>query len=296
MTSRLVRRLVSGVRSSWEASTTSWAWARRENSRASSRRLKVRRRRPSSSGPPGERRRVTSVVSARSSTVSVRELSGTSAVWATSHPNTTARRTPIRATAPSTIPRRSSSELTSSRVAIWRAPPSVRSSDPKRVPGGRGSTSSRSWSPPTSTVVKKDGASPAATSRAWGVIGRSPPETSVPCESMTCPSVAVVVLICWPAVIFLAAAVRDSSAAPSSELRAARKEAVEATSTATTTATVVARTRRVRKVTRPAGCTPRLARCGCTAARHPPRSCDGGSPHRRPASWSRSRSRSPTPC
>ena len=122
---------------------------------------------------------------------------------------------------------------------------------PEEGPGGRGSTSSRSWSPPTSTVVKKDGASPAATSRAWGVIGRSPPETSVPCESMTCPSVAVVVLICWPAVIFLAAAVRDSSAAPSSELRAARNEAVEATSTATTTATVVARTRRVRKVTCP---------------------------------------------
>ena len=68
---------------------------------------------------------------------------------------------------------------------------------------------------------------------------------------MTWPSVAVVALICWPAVIFLAAAVRELSAAPSSELRAARKDAVEATSTATTTATVVARTNRVRKVTCP---------------------------------------------
>ena len=53
ITSRLVRRLVSGVRSSWEASSTSWLWARRDDSSASSRRLKVRRRRPSSSGPPG---------------------------------------------------------------------------------------------------------------------------------------------------------------------------------------------------------------------------------------------------
>jgi hypothetical protein len=55
MTSRLVRRLVSGVRSSWEASSTSWLWARRDDSRASSSRLKVRRSRPSSSGPPGSR-------------------------------------------------------------------------------------------------------------------------------------------------------------------------------------------------------------------------------------------------
>ena len=77
ITSRLVRRLVSGVRSSCDASRTSWLWARREDSSASSSRLKVRRSRPSSSGPPGESRRVTSVVSARSSTVSVSEFSGT---------------------------------------------------------------------------------------------------------------------------------------------------------------------------------------------------------------------------
>ena len=109
ITSRLVRRLVSGVRSSWEASRTSWLWARRDDSSASSSRLKVRRRRPSSSGPPGESRRETSVVSARSSTVSVSELSGTSAVRATSQPRTTASRTPTRATAPSSSARRSSS-------------------------------------------------------------------------------------------------------------------------------------------------------------------------------------------
>ena len=68
----LVRRLVSGVRSSWEASRTSWRWLSREASRAASRRLKARRRRPSSSGPPGSSRWDTSVVRASSSTESVR--------------------------------------------------------------------------------------------------------------------------------------------------------------------------------------------------------------------------------
>ncbi len=134
-------------------------------------------------------------------------------------------------------------------MAICRAPPSAKISVATAVPAGRGSTYSRSWSPPTVTVVKYAGASPAATSLTWGVTGRAPPDTTAPAESITWPRVAVVALICCPAVIFLAAAVNELSAAPSSELRAARKEAVEATSTATTTATVVARTSRVRKVT-----------------------------------------------
>jgi hypothetical protein len=61
--------------------------------------------------------------------------------------------------------------------------------------------------------------------------------------------VAVVALICCPAVILFAAAVNELSAALSKELRAAKKEAVDANSTATTTAAVVAKTNRVRKVT-----------------------------------------------
>ncbi len=101
ITSRLVRRLVSGVRSSWEASRTSWLWARREDSSASSRRLKVRRRRPSSSGPPGESRRDTSVVSATSSTVWVSELSGTErGAGRRASRGATASSRPMRATAP----------------------------------------------------------------------------------------------------------------------------------------------------------------------------------------------------
>ncbi len=82
----LVRRLVSGVRSSWEASSTSWRWLSREVSRATSSRLKARRSRPSSSGPPGSSRLDTSVVSASSSTVPVRLLSGRSTVRPTARP------------------------------------------------------------------------------------------------------------------------------------------------------------------------------------------------------------------
>ncbi len=134
-TSRLVRRLVRGVRSSWDASSTSWLWARREDSSASNRRLKVRRSRPSSSGSPGESRRDTSVVSASSSTVSVSEFSGTSAVRATSQPSTTARRTPMRATAPSNSASVLSSELALNSVAICRAPPSRRRPVDQRVGG-----------------------------------------------------------------------------------------------------------------------------------------------------------------
>ncbi len=213
ITSRLVRRLVSGVRSSWEASSTSWLWARRDDSSASSRRLKVRRRRPSSSGPPGESRRETSVVSARSSTVSVSEFSGTSAVRATSQPRTTARRTPTKATAPSRSASFFSSESTLSSVAICSAPPSTRTPDWTGVPAGRCSTYSRIWFPSTVTVVKKAGARLTATRRTCPVTGRPPPETTAPVVSITWPSVAVVDPISWPATTFCAAVVSELSAA-----------------------------------------------------------------------------------
>ena len=199
ITSRFVRRLVSGVRSSCDASSTSWLWARREDSSASRRRLKVRRRRPSSSGPPGESRRETSVVSATSSTESVSEFSGMRAVRATSQPRATARRTPTNATISSRSARVRSSELTLRSVAICSAPPSRRMPDWTVVPAGRCSTYSRIWFPSTVTVVKKAGASPTATRRTCPVTGRPPPETTAPLVSITWPSVAVVVPISWPA-------------------------------------------------------------------------------------------------
>ena len=255
----------------------------------------MRRRRPSSSGPPGDSRRDTSVVSARSSTVSVRELSGTSAVRATSHPRTTARRTPMKATTPSRSASVRSSELTLSRVAICSAPPFTRMPDWTPVPGGRCSTSSRIWFPSTVTVVKKLGASPLATNRTWPVTGSPPPETTAPLVSITWPSVAVVEPISCPARTFFAAVVSELSVAWSRVLRATRNEASEAASTATTTAAVVASTSRARKVTRPAARSPRRGPSGCSVARPPPPACGAGSRRRRPASWSPSRSRSPTP-
>ena len=148
------------------ASSTSWLWARREDSSASSRRLKVRRRRPSSSGPPGERRRETSVVSATSSTVSVREFSGTSAVRAdepAQHdgeqhadegdaPEQEGKRLELRAGVEQRrdLQRAAVDEDARRRPACWRA-----GARPARASGSRR----------RSTVVKKAGARLSATSR-----------------------------------------------------------------------------------------------------------------------------------
>ena len=176
ITSRLVRSEVSGVRSSCDASSTRRLWARRDDSSASSRRLKVRRNRPSSSGPPGVRRRVTSVVSARSSTVSVSEFSGTSAVRATRYPSTTARTTPLTATAP-----RNSASFFSSDACVQQGGDLQGATVVRGCPTGtcvftgRCSTNSRSSLPSTSMVVKNDGANPFATRRTCPVTGRPPP-------------------------------------------------------------------------------------------------------------------------
>ncbi len=93
------------------------------------------------------------MVSATSSTVSVSEFNGTSAVRATSQPSTTASRMPPTATPPKKTASFSSSELALSRVAICSAPPLTRIPGPMVVPAGRCSTSSRIWFPSTLTVV-----------------------------------------------------------------------------------------------------------------------------------------------
>ena len=90
--SRLVRRLVRGVRSSWDGvEHQAGAGIRATASSAPSSRLKARRSRPSSSGPPGSRRSETSVVRAMSSMAAVRSLSGPTAAREASQPSRAAR-------------------------------------------------------------------------------------------------------------------------------------------------------------------------------------------------------------
>ena len=95
----LVRRLVTGVRSSCEASATSWRCACTEASSAliecssaSSIALKLLARRPSSSSPEGLMRPLRSWVSATCSVACVRRLSGCTAAPATSRPSSAGER------------------------------------------------------------------------------------------------------------------------------------------------------------------------------------------------------------
>ena len=88
-----VRRLVTGVRSSCEASATSWRCACTdassafiERSSASSIALKLLARRPSSSSPTDLMRPLRSCVSATCSVAWLRRLSGSTAAPATSSP------------------------------------------------------------------------------------------------------------------------------------------------------------------------------------------------------------------
>ena len=96
-----VRRLVTGVRSSCEASATSWRCASTEassalteRSSASSIALKLPARRPISSSPTGSMRRLRSRVAATCSVASVRCFSGCTAAPATRRPKSAASAMP----------------------------------------------------------------------------------------------------------------------------------------------------------------------------------------------------------
>ena len=95
--SRFVRRLVSGVRSSCDASATSWRCERSDISSAASIPSKLRASRPSSSFARAPTRRVRSRVRVTSSTVSPRRATGASTARATSAPSAAATRTPASA-------------------------------------------------------------------------------------------------------------------------------------------------------------------------------------------------------
>ena len=100
-TSRLVRSEVSGVRSSCDASATSWRCARWESSSASSIVLNDAASRASSSSPVASIRRERSRVRATCSAVSVRSVTGRTAWRVAKRPRNAASAMPASATRPS---------------------------------------------------------------------------------------------------------------------------------------------------------------------------------------------------
>ena len=121
-----VRRLVSGVRSSCDASETSWRCARAESSSAPSIVLNVAARRESSSLPDASIRRERSRVSDTSSAVRVSRWTGASTAFATTSPSPAAIAIPTAAIRNrSTLIRSSAASTSSSGRAIWSASPGL---------------------------------------------------------------------------------------------------------------------------------------------------------------------------
>ena len=125
MTSMLVRRLVSGVRSSWEASATSWRCSLRDTSSAPSMALKLVPSRSNSRPPLGSTRRERSPVARTSSASSVSRWTGRRAVRPTRRPRNAATATPAAAMRKNTTCSQSSTWLTS---ATERAASTIRPS------------------------------------------------------------------------------------------------------------------------------------------------------------------------
>ncbi len=142
----LVRRAVSGVRSSWEASMTRRRWLSCEASSAESISLKVRASRATSSRPSTSMRRPRSRVWATSSAVRSRRRTGARPARATAAASRPARPTPampIRASAQRSRPR--VSFTSSSGRATWTARPPPRGAVSTRtlVPSRRRRAGSR---------------------------------------------------------------------------------------------------------------------------------------------------------
>ena len=125
-TSRLVRRLVSGVRSSWLASMTSrccWAFEIDSDDNIS---RKLDANRPTSSFPSTSMSGSSSLVSATCSAAAVRRRTGAVARVAISQATNAARPVPIR---PKKKSRRrtlcTAASISSRSRPIWIAPPSI---------------------------------------------------------------------------------------------------------------------------------------------------------------------------
>ena len=177
--STLARIEVSGVRSSCEASATSWRWASREASSAPSIALNDAARRPGSSSPSGSMRWCSSPVAVTCSVVAVRRPSGRAAARETATPKPEARPTPPSVT-PNRIQRRrpSVSSTSVSGLAICSVEPS-----------GPRAASTRACTPRTVSSRRASGRLPEATSRTAAVVGSDAPEAegmTSPLESVTC--------------------------------------------------------------------------------------------------------------
>ena len=296
-----VRSDVIGVRSSCDASATSWRWAAIEPSSVSSIALKCCASSPTSSWVVTSIRRPRSSVAAMWRAASVTATIGATTLRETSRPSATASAMPPRQTSSRIMRRRASTR-------------SVESSERptcNATPCPTGVVSTRTWTPWTSASEKYRSRAPAATARvrastgsaasslpsvrkrpfspATWMYGVGPPRRadSVPTRGLRKPNPG-------PGAGSSACAVSAWSTCEISSPRTARYATTQASATATATATAATTVRRRRRGISRAGRSRRRARCAAGAARRPAPSCGAGSPCRRRASSSSSRSRSPT--
>ncbi len=165
-TSTLVRREVSGVRSSCEASATSWRCRSVESCTALSMALKLTASRPSSSRSarsPGSMRCARSRVAATRSAASVSWPIGRSAVRVTHQPRPPASRIPASPAANSSRPSWPS----------WSSAAPNGSATSSAVPLASGATTMRTSAPWKLIVRRCSRAVPAATARSVEVTGSS---------------------------------------------------------------------------------------------------------------------------
>ncbi len=175
-----VRSDVIGVRSSCEASATSWRWEAIERSSVSSIALKCVASSPTSSWVSTSSRRPRSSVSAMWRAASDTWAIGATTLRETSRPRATASATPPRQTsARIQRSRRSTESAGSSERPSWTASPS-----------SSGTVSTRTRVPATRSSLKYCCDVPAATARAFDEIGSSTcsvPITRTPSpESISC--------------------------------------------------------------------------------------------------------------
>ena len=309
------------MRSSCEASATSWRWASRDASSAPSIALKAAARRPGSSSAIGSMRWCRSPVAVTCSAVAVRRPSGRVAARETPTPNPAATPTPPTVTA-SRI-QRSRPSVSSTSVSglrdLQRRTVGPARREHARVHAEDGRVAQRLAEP-----CRRRPRAPQRSSGSGGPVAErmTSPLGSVACTTPALPPKAVGGNWAWNIVSgadgglagLLAAtrrsrpAVRltkrtlgrssrsDPSTPARSSWRTTTKVTTAASAMAAATAPAASRTMRRRKVMAAgrAGRSPRRARCAAAAARPPPRSCGAGSRRRPPASWRRARSHSPT--
>ena len=249
-----VRRLVSGVRSSCDASETSRRWASTESSSAASIVLNATARRPSSSLRSVSTRRRRSCVAVMSSAASVSRRVGTSADCATPRPSRAARALPPRAMANRIQRSRSSTPSTSSsgRAICSAKPRAGRDGDDAEVRPRDGGVARRTARPApaaTATVRSSTGSSsveaalPAACFRRRRRAGRSRPAHRAPAAECPGSLVRTVVARSPPPVREVTRRPRSRSS-----LRTTKYTTIDARMTAAATASAAESVSRARSV------------------------------------------------